>query len=187
MASSPSIETVRRFVNTVDPDEGVDHLATPLELRDWLAENGLMAPGAGAGPEDLATALELRDALRSIGAAHNDGTTDRAAIEAVNRIAAGLPVAINLDFEGGARFEAQTEDPPGALAGLMAIVFASALEGSWQRFKVCRNDECRWAFYDTSKNQSKRWCTMEDCGNAVNARAYRSRQRRRDASAGSAD
>jgi predicted RNA-binding Zn ribbon-like protein len=41
----------------------------------------------------------------------------------------------------------------------------------------CANDTCQWLFFDQSKNRLKKWCEMQTCGNAVNARAYRQRHR----------
>jgi predicted RNA-binding Zn ribbon-like protein len=49
-------------------------------------------------------------------------------------------------------------------------------EGTWARMKACHNDDCRWAFYDHSRNRSGRWCQMETCGTEVKMRAYRRRQ-----------
>ena len=65
----------------------------------------------------------------------------------------------------------------GALARLLAIVAASAEQGTWERLKACPRDCCLWAFYDKSKNHSKRWCSMESCGNVEKARAFRQRRR----------
>ena len=48
--------------------------------------------------------------------------------------------------------------------------------GTWDRLKVCRNDECQWAFYDRSRNRSGAWCTMAVCGNRMKGRAFRRRQ-----------
>lgn len=38
------------------------------------------------------------------------------------------------------------------------------------RMKRCSN--CGWVFVDNSKNKSRRWCSMEICGNRVKARRY---------------
>jgi predicted RNA-binding Zn ribbon-like protein len=62
-----------------------------------------------------------------------------------------------------------------ALAELLATVTTAAADGSWQRLKACADDGCRWAFYDTSRNRSGRWCSMAVCGNQQKARAYRER------------
>jgi len=41
--------------------------------------------------------------------------------------------------------------------------------------KACRADDCKWAFLDTAKNQSRAWCSMSSCGNREKMRAYRAR------------
>jgi predicted RNA-binding Zn ribbon-like protein len=171
------VETLRRFINTADHSSGEEALTSPGNLRDWMAAEGLAGPGDPAGDDDLATALELREALRALAFANNEAAADPDAIATVNRIAAGLPVAVRLTDGGETRLQPQQGGVAGGLSRLLATVHEAILGGSWVRLKACRNDECRWAFYDTSRNRSKRWCTMEECGNVVNARAYRSRKR----------
>lgn len=51
--------------------------------------------------------------------------------------------------------------------------------GLWARLKTCKNDLCRGAFYDRSRNNSGVWHDVRKCGNAANLRA--SRERRRNA------
>jgi predicted RNA-binding Zn ribbon-like protein len=63
-----------------------------------------------------------------------------------------------------------------AIGRLLGIVYESVTQGTWQRMKVCRNDACRWAFYDSSRNHSGTWCTMAICGNRMKGRAFRRRQ-----------
>ena len=43
--------------------------------------------------------------------------------------------------------------------------------------RMCGSETCRWLFYDTSKNHSRRWCDMKLCGNRMKARRF---QKRRD-------
>jgi predicted RNA-binding Zn ribbon-like protein len=47
----------------------------------------------------------------------------------------------------------------------------------WPRLKACRNPPCSVVFYDSSKNQSRVWHNTAVCGNLVNLRAARARQR----------
>jgi len=47
--------------------------------------------------------------------------------------------------------------------------------GNWSRLKVCANETCQLAFYDSSRNRSGRWCSMATCGNRMKGRAYRQR------------
>ena len=46
-----------------------------------------------------------------------------------------------------------------------------------ERVHLCANDSCGWLFLDTSKNHSRRWCSMETCGNVTKVRKHRKRQR----------
>ena len=46
------------------------------------------------------------------------------------------------------------------------------------RVKECDNETCRWLFVDMSKNRSRRWCDMKDCGNRAKARRHYRRTRR---------
>jgi predicted RNA-binding Zn ribbon-like protein len=57
---------------------------------------------------------------------------------------------------------------------LAEVVWAEA-EGRWERLKACRNEGCRWAFYDASKNRSGSWCDMQVCGARHKMRRYRER------------
>ena len=45
---------------------------------------------------------------------------------------------------------------------MVGIVFAAQLESEWPRLKICASDECRWAFYDSSRNRSGTWCQDGD-------------------------
>jgi predicted RNA-binding Zn ribbon-like protein len=60
----------------------------------------------------------------------------------------------------------------------IASSFAELLvDGEPERVKVCDNPECRWAFYDTTKNRRRRWCDPAQCGNVFKVREFRARRR----------
>jgi predicted RNA-binding Zn ribbon-like protein len=50
------------------------------------------------------------------------------------------------------------------------------LDGTWARLKACPGRDCGWVFYDHSRNQSARWCSMKVCGDREKARAYYQRR-----------
>lgn len=52
-------------------------------------------------------------------------------------------------------------------------------EGDLSRLKRCENPACIHYFYDTSKNRTRRWCSMRLCGNRMKAAAHYRRQRNR--------
>jgi predicted RNA-binding Zn ribbon-like protein len=47
--------------------------------------------------------------------------------------------------------------------------------GELSRLKQCPGERCGWLFADTSRNRSRQWCIMEDCGNVAKVRRFRSR------------
>ena len=50
--------------------------------------------------------------------------------------------------------------------------------GDLSRLRECGGEECGWLFEDSSKNRSRQWCHMQDCGNVEKVRRFRARQRR---------
>jgi predicted RNA-binding Zn ribbon-like protein len=43
--------------------------------------------------------------------------------------------------------------------------------------RQCRGDNCGWLFVDLSKNHSRCWCDMRDCGNRAKVRRHRQKHR----------
>jgi predicted RNA-binding Zn ribbon-like protein len=41
-----------------------------------------------------------------------------------------------------------------------------------ERLRRCAGDDCCWLFLDNTKNHSRRWCAMSDCGSREKARRY---------------
>ena len=109
--------------------------------------------------------------------ANNGVPLDPEAVEFLNRTAARTRVVAAFDDHASWRIEPTSKGVDYALGRLLAGVFAAMSDGSWNRMKACANPECRWAFYDKSKNHSARWCEMASCGNRMKARRFRERAR----------
>lgn len=45
-----------------------------------------------------------------------------------------------------------------------------------QKLRLCAGEECGWLFLDTSRNHSRRWCDMKDCGNRAKVRRFRGKK-----------
>ncbi|MEW6194650.1 MAG: CGNR zinc finger domain-containing protein [Bacteroidota bacterium] len=45
------------------------------------------------------------------------------------------------------------------------------------RVRQCPGENCGWLFLDTSKNRSRQWCDMKDCGNLAKVHRFREKQR----------
>jgi len=67
------------------------------------------------------------------------------------------------------------------ILGVVAVSAADLLTGAEvERVKECGGSNCNWLFRDTSRNRSRRWCDMKDCGNRAKARRYYARHRHED-------
>jgi predicted RNA-binding Zn ribbon-like protein len=71
------------------------------------------------------------------------------------------------------RFAAELELPVWVLARSAAQLLTSS---AMDQVHLCRSETCRWLFYDTSKNHSRRWCDMKVCGNRMKARRFQERR-----------
>jgi len=167
---------VQAFLNTVDLETGVDALDSPGALAAWFTRHGLLDPGVPLTDADLRFAIQVREALRGLAFANHDGERDPADLDVLNRAASGARLRVRFEEEGSA-LEADPPGIDGAIARLLGIVHDAMAEGVWDRFKACRRDTCRWAYYDRSRNRSSSWCTMDVCGNKEKARAYRERKK----------
>lgn len=47
------------------------------------------------------------------------------------------------------------------------------------RVRQCARQGCDWLFVDLSKNQSRRWCSMDMCGSRVKSRRYYHRRKQK--------
>lgn len=167
---------IQAFVNTADLEDLREDLRSPELLRSWLAGRGLLDGAGPLGEDDLRRALAFREALRALLLANNDGILDAAALEALNQIAGRAGLLVHFAPDGQAQLVPAAAGLERAIGRLLAIVYAAMLDGSWPRLKACRNDICRWAFYDASKNRGGAWCSMAICGSRSKARTYRRRQ-----------
>jgi predicted RNA-binding Zn ribbon-like protein len=166
-------DLVRDFVNTLDADTGEDELRSAAALAAWLRGRGLAA-GRAATREDLGAALALREGLRAALRTHH-GRAGGAAPARLDQVLAGYPLVVSLRT-GTPELEPAGSGAQAGLARIVAAVAGSQADGTWQRLKVCAEATCQWAFLDTSRNQSRAWCSMQVCGNRAKTRAYRARR-----------
>jgi len=150
---------------------GVDQLDDVAGLRGWAASVGLgPAAPAAADREDLALVHRIRETVRALLLGHNgvDTDVDLAPLESVP-----------LRLTGTDRLGVRAADPSTTTA-LVAGAVASAILGSsarptWSRLKACPGPDCAWVFRDQTRNGSRRWCQMSECGNRAKGAAFRAR------------
>ncbi len=168
------------FVEAGHVLEWLSHAKTlPIEDAEWLGKRAAERPDFAA--DLLVTAIQLREAIHDVGAA-------------LGRRAKPPDAALASLSALHARFVAAAELAPGVLscrwqwqvraspveAALGPVALAAVrlfTEGDFQRLRECEGHACGWLFYDRSKNNRRRWCEMEVCGNRAKQRRLAARRR----------
>jgi predicted RNA-binding Zn ribbon-like protein len=172
-----SLRRVQSFLNTRStgrPPEA-DLLAGPASANNWLRTLEWPA-GPRLTTDDLPPLYELRQALQ-------------AQLEAGRAAAAARPEPDLARFIERLRWRMTLEEGRLALSpegegwrqvggAVLGDILLAQQHELWPRLKACRNPPCSVVFYDSSKNQSRVWHNTSDCGNLVNLRAARARQRK---------
>lgn len=170
---------LQAFANTLDVEDSIDRLDTPESFAAWLKEAGLARRSLEVSDADLAGARRLREAVRRLLVANTRHASDADANRALGRLAARYRVPLAADAEGRLQPDLSPVGRAEELVPQMlgVILFAQAT-GTFERLKLCENEECLWAFYDSSRNRMGTWCRMGQCGNRLKNRAYRERLRK---------
>ncbi len=188
------------FCNTVGGKRGVverEYLDSFLELAAWAQQAQLLTTAqaeqalriAGAHPAEatsvLSRATSLREALFRIFAAQLSGKrareSDLAILNAeLSRSLGRLQLAAPMPRNGFAWTWSAEEVSLDQALGPVSYTAANLLAdpSGLARVRMCHGDRCGWLFLDSSKNHSRCWCDMRDCGNRAKVRRHRQRQRR---------
>lgn len=180
------------FVNTelVEKERVVDLLRDVGDLLYWLQESGAI------GSEDLRAALErlggtaegecllergkefrkiLRGACKRF--VEEESVAPRLVEEINDLLARRLgyyelahtPEGFEIRFHP---FSARSDGSEVLLTPIAESVARFLAEADPSLVKDCGNPDCILFFYDTSKNHSRRWCSMTTCGNRMKARMH---------------
>lgn len=170
------VRTLRRR-GTPDADE---RLPDPAALAAWVGQFGPYSHGSVEAPSyaQLREAQRLREAIYDLLTAARSGqgagSAGPDARNLVNRAAAHPVPVPHLDASGQLFWHA---DEP--VAAVLALVARDALDLSVSdaisRVRNCANPGCRVVFLDSSRPGTRRWCSMNSCGNLAKKQAIRSR------------
>lgn len=188
------------FVNTIEgplSHHPVDFLTGYVDLARWSWHAGALEPDdadrliglAESQPADAAAvfarALALREAIervfRRIARSRSPHEGDVARLQREF-----IAVLANARLTASENRYAWLWDPARYdISKPLWLVTQSAVdlltEGELSRIKECPGaGDCGWLFYDTSRNGTRRWCSMEGCGSRVKMRRQYARRRRGD-------
>ncbi len=177
------------FVNTelVERDRVFDLLGDTGDLVYWLRESGVVSSeesraalerlgSTAEGERLLERAKEFRKTLREASEQlDEDGSVTPTMIEEVNELLAQSlghqvlePTAKGFEVH----FRPLSDGPETLLAPVAESVARFLANGNPSLVKNCENPGCILFFYDTSKNHTRRWCSMSTCGNRMKARMH---------------
>jgi predicted RNA-binding Zn ribbon-like protein len=168
------LRLVQLFVNTKDVLAGTDELGSPAALAAWLSAQRLVPTGSAVSSAEFDHAVRVREAVRMF-LSRDRGQPSDLEIGLLDDVGRRARLQWAFEADGTVRLTAGTPGVIGALGTILAPLLAAALTGSLVRLKTCRN--CRWAFYDYSKNRSGTWCAMALCGSRAKAKRHYRRMR----------
>jgi predicted RNA-binding Zn ribbon-like protein len=174
------LAVVQDFVNTRSHFHGSDMLATTDESTTALTALGLLADGDHLDESDRQRLVAFREALRGLLLARSadHDAEPGACAKTLDELTGPVSLRVRFSPDGRPALQPTAEGEPvdRAIGRLLTVMATAEAEGNWKRLKACRNEGCRWAFYDASRNRSGRWCDMNVCGVRHKLRAYRERQ-----------
>jgi predicted RNA-binding Zn ribbon-like protein len=168
------------FCNTLSGRDGPaprERTGDPAALAAWCESAFGMRPRIEAS--DWARLIRLRAVLHAlfdgVALAAVPAQASVALLEAEVAEAAGRRRLVATPA-GFAWRDAPPADGVAVRHRLAMDALALLTEGDPARLKRCDGHDCGWLFYDRSKNGSRRWCQMSDCGTAAKVRRFRQRK-----------
>jgi predicted RNA-binding Zn ribbon-like protein len=184
------------FTNTVGSRGGTpeEHFGTYDDVLSWAETRGVIgraearrlqqdaARRPAAAREALSEALALREALYHVIAAGASGrkpaSADLARINAHVATSFSGPQLRQTRGRLQLAFEPHGQSP--LVEAILTPVVRAAVElltgDALARVRLCADASCAWLFLDTTRNRTRRWCDMKECGNRNKVRRFRETQ-----------
>jgi predicted RNA-binding Zn ribbon-like protein len=185
------------FANTLEwhaSDRPVEHLGDYIATISWAEGAGILSPEKAAHLCKLAVekadeaagayalAVRLREVVyRIFSQYYHKEVVEPDDVQVLNAILSrSLPHLQIVSFTGG--FEWVWAEDSQDIHQIIWPVARSAADlltsEQLNRVRVCEDDRgCGYLFIDNTRNRSRRWCSMESCGNRAKARRHYARQR----------
>lgn len=183
------------FVNTVDwhnSEHPHEWLTKYSDLVSWSRNAGILTENealnllrrAELHSTDAKTVLEraiiLREALyRTFSAIVNNQLSNPSDITTLNAELANAMTQTRLQqtvdsHKWSYAFKDKTLDQMlwSAVRSAADLLTSDKLD----RIRRCSEEKCGWLFLDMSRNRSRKWCDMKDCGNRTKARRHYKRE-----------
>lgn len=163
------------YSGAMGDDPAWETLHTAGDLAAWI--DGRFAGITAPSDRDLTDALALRAAIAHAAmAASRDEAPAAADVDIINLFAATPDIPPSL--AGGSRQAGRSSARAGQALSAMAreaVELFSTVQR--ERIRLCAADDCGLVFYDESRSNNRRWCSMKRCGNRAKVRTHRANLR----------
>jgi predicted RNA-binding Zn ribbon-like protein len=131
--------------------------------------------------EMFVEAIVLREVVYRIFHAIASGANpDEVDLNLLNRAIGNAPLRITVKRDAD-HFGWEVEESKPSATSILAPVLWSAADllvgPQLSKLRECSNERCLWLFLDDSKNGTRRWCSMQSCGNRAKAHRHYLRQK----------
>ena len=161
---------VQGFLNTWSEELAIEDFDTPEATEEWLRAASLWTGAKRLTLQDRRRISGFRHLLRQA-VLHSDQITQ------LNKSQSTLLFKMEFDRQGTPQLLPTGRGCDMVLERLMSIIYNSMVDGTWSRFKCCALESCGWAYYDSNRSRTRRWCSMRTCGSRHKARQYYKRKR----------
>jgi predicted RNA-binding Zn ribbon-like protein len=161
---------VHGFLNTWSEELGIEDFDTPEAMERWLRAASLWGGGKHITAQSFQQILHARHVIRQT-VLHPDQ------VARLEKLQSTLTYGMEFDETGIPTLAPRGHGYDLVLGRLMSIIYNSMVDGTWSRFKCCALESCGWAYYDSTRSRTKRWCSMRTCGSRHKAREYYKRKR----------
>ena len=147
---------------------------SPADMAEWMQGRFPEVPSV-IEDREYVDARALRDAIaRAVLAGSRDEAPAAEDVDVINLFAATPDIPPTL--AGGSRQAGRGRARLGQALSELAreAVELLAPEGV-ERIRECAADDCSIVFYDESRSNNRRWCSMQRCGNRAKVRGHRAR------------
>ena len=138
--------------------------------------------GSARAQRTVQSMHEFREQLRNeVLSWEQGGAVHRSTVTGLNRLLAEHPMLARVKLEAASTVRElwfNVKNPEDLLAPLGHAAASLFTDVDRNRVHKCAN--CVGHFLDTSKNGTRRWCSMQLCGNRLKVAAYAARQRAHD-------
>ncbi|MQS08275.1 CGNR zinc finger domain-containing protein [Streptomyces alkaliphilus] len=164
-----------RWVDATGPRDLLDSTAgLAVWLKGWSTRLPATGPAPSADRETLEHLLRVREALAALADTPLSPTPE--AIAELNAVLARGRVRRSLTPDGP-KDVIEVDSPSWLPAWTAAEDWLRLLVDRPERIRPCAHPDCVLHFHDTSKNGTRRWCSMAGCGNRAKARRHHARRR----------